>query len=131
MIYENWQEAKFKDEYDPTYFREKYRSVINWRVGAEKQIHEKAVVRAGYMRQPYNFKGPRGNSLGDPFIEVDNEMDYMTVGLTLKFDESFAVDLAYAHGFGAIKEGLRKDEEKRDMAYMTVNYLMPNMLSFK
>ena len=83
------------------------------------------------MRQPYNFKGPRGNALGDPFIEVENEMDYLTVGITLNLDRNFGVDFAYAHGYGEIKEGSRKDKETRDMAFVTVNYSFPVGLRFR
>jgi hypothetical protein len=47
-------------EYDPFYFSDKYRSSLGWRLGAEYTLPVTGtVLRAGYMRQPLTFKGPR------------------------------------------------------------------------
>jgi long-subunit fatty acid transport protein len=125
IMYENWKEAEFKDEYDPNYFRNKYRSVINWRIGFERKLFGDAVGRIGYLRQPYTFKGPRGNVAGDPIINVDHELDFLTLGLSYKLDQSFTVDLAYAHGFGSQKESGRLDKDTYNRFYGAINYSLP------
>jgi len=130
VVYENWEEAKFDDEYDPYYFQEKYRSVLNWRVGIERNIpFLDAVGRIGYLRQPETFKGPRGNDAGEPYIDVLNERDYLTLGFSKNFDESFRLDVGYAHGFWSFEEGTREDKESHDRLYLTINYRL--LKSFK
>jgi len=127
VVYENWEEAEFGDEYDPYYFREKYRTVLNWRMGIEQNIpFLKTVGRIGYLRQPETFKGPRGDIIEEPTIDVLNERDFLTFGFSKNFDESFRLDVGYAHGFRSIKEGAREDKETRDKLYLTINYSLPN-----
>ena len=126
LVYENWEEAKFDDEYDPHYFRDKYRSATNWRIGYERSLpFLKTVGRIGYLRQPVTFRGPRGNSFEEPYIDVVNERDYITLGFSKEFDESFVLDVGYAHGFWSQEEGNRKDKESHDRIYASVKYRLP------
>ena len=126
MVYENWEEAEFEDEYDPYYFRYKYRSSLNWKIGFEHKLpFLDTVGRLGYYRQPVTFKGPRGDDATDPEIDVTDERDYITFGLSKKFDESFQVDVAYAHGFWSADEGNRTDEEDHDRFYISLVYRLP------
>ena len=123
MVYENWENAKFDNEYDPFYFRDKYRSALNWRVGLEHKLpFFNTVGRIGYLRQPATFKGPRGNDPGEPEIDVTNERDYLTLGLSKNFDESFRLDIGYAHGFWSAEEGYREDKEYHNRLYIALNY---------
>ena len=128
VVYENWEEAEFDDEYDPYYFQEKYRSVLNWRVGIERSLpFLNAVGRIGYLRQPETFKGPRGDGSGEPNIDILNERDYLTLGFSKNFDESFRLDVGYAHGFWSLEEGAREDKENHDRLYVTINYRLPKV----
>ena len=121
-----WEEAEFDDEYDPHYFRDKYRSSLNMRIGFENKLPIfNTIGRIGYIRQPLTFKGPRENNIGDPFIDVVNGRDYLTFGLSKKFDESFSLDIAYAHGFWSVEEGNRKDKEYHNRLYLSLTYRLP------
>jgi hypothetical protein len=121
MVYENWKEAKFEDEYDPYYFNDKYRPTVNWRLGFEHKLpFVNSVARIGYIHQPSSFKGPRGNNWGDPEIEVKNDRDFVTLGLGTRLAESFSMDLGYAHGFWSEKEGEIGRASCRERVYRLV-----------
>ena len=123
VIYENWSNAEFDDEYDPYYFSDKYRSSIGWRIGAEYMLPGiGTVLRAGFMHQPLAFKGPRVSAAGEPVIEVDNERDYVTFGLSQNIDPTLRIDLGYAHGFFSTIEGGRTDDETQNRFYAALNY---------
>lgn len=124
MVYDNWKEAE--DEDFPYYFRDKYRPSLSWRIGAEQHIPLLNVIaRVGYLNQPVNFKGPREDYFGAPMIDVENNRDYVTFGLTKQFDDSFQVDFGYARGFWRVKEGYRQDKISRDSIYASITYRMP------
>ena len=126
VVYENWGEAEFEDEYDPYYFQDKYRSALNWRVGMEHKLPFLPVIgRIGYMRQPVTFKGPRGYVNTEPEIIVVNERDFMTLGLSKNFNENFRLDVGYAYGFWSEEEGAREDKESHNRLYFSLNYSMP------
>lgn len=126
LVYENWQEAEIKDEYDPYYFSGKYRSTFGWRVGFEHGIPWlDAALRVGYIRQPLSFEGPRGDDPRDPEIKVDNPRDFVTAGFGTWIDESFRLDAAYAHGFFRTTEGSRRDEETHDRFSLSMLYRLP------
>jgi len=126
MVYENWSKAEFEGENDPYYFTDKYRSSLAWRVGAEHYLpFLDAIGRIGYLRQPVNFKGPREDYEGAPEIDVKNEQDYLTLGFSKQFDESFRLDIGYAHGFWRVTEGYRQDKETHGRVYATMTYRMP------
>ena len=126
MVYEDWKDAEFEDEYDPYYFSDKYRSALNMRLGFENKLPVfNTVGRIGYVRQPMTFKGPRGDDYDSPFIDVVNRRDYITLGLSKKFDESLTLDAAYAHGFWSMEEGARKDEENHNRLYLSLTYRLP------
>ncbi len=129
MTYENWKEAEFKQEYDPHYFRDKYKATMNWRVGFEQAIPGLDVIgRIGYLHQPINFKGPRLDMAGEPEITIEDERDFITFGLGKNFDENLRFDIAYARGFSKMKEGFRIDKENSNRLYASMTYRMPMIL---
>jgi len=124
VSWENWTEAEFKDEYDPYYFRDSYRNTVNWGVGLEHALPMlNSVVRLGYRSEPSNFKGPRDS--GGPYIETDNDRDYITCGWTANMDSNLRFDLGYAHGFWREQEGYRTDEDTRNLISATLTYRIP------
>jgi len=129
VIYENWTQAKLRYPADylpePSYFRDKYRSALNWKVGAEHELPFFDVVgRIGYMREPILFKGPRGYESNEPLISVENERDFITFGLGKEFDRSLRVNVGYAHGIWTQKETPREEEENRNSVFFSVIYNM-------
>lgn len=129
IIYENWTQAKllYPADYmpEPNYFRDKYRSALNWRVGVEKTLpFIDAVGRAGYMRYPLIFRGPRGDDFSDPMIAVTNERDFVTLGLGMQFDRSLGIDIGYAHGLWSQEETPREDKDNLNRVYISINYRM-------
>jgi len=128
ILYENWEEAEFDDEYDPYYFSNSYRSALGWRIGYEQGLpRSNAVARIGYMRQPVSFEGPRSGDPRDPAIEFDNPRDYLTLGLGVWLDDSFLVDIGYARGFMKQTEGSRVDEETHNRLSATLTYRLPSV----
>ena len=132
VVHEDWSQAKitYPASYlpEPNYFRDKYRSAFSWRVGGEKHIPFLDIVaRAGYLRQPLTFKGPRGYESGDPAISVSNERDYITLGAGKTFDQSLSLDVSYVHGFWSQDEEPRKDDENIDFVNVTLTYRLPSM----
>ncbi len=128
--YENWKQAKLEYPADftqePNYFLDKYRTATTWKIGVEQPIPVLgAVLRAGYLRHPLTFVGPRTNDSGDPFIEVSNDRDYLTFGFGAQFDPSFGIDVGYTHGFWTSKESPRTDEESRDNVFVAITYRGP------
>ncbi len=131
LIHENWTQAKIEYSWDyeqePNYFRDKYRSVLKWRVGIEKSLpFFNTVGRIGYLRNPLVFKGPRGYENETQIISVRNERDFITLGLGKQFDESLRLDVGYAYGFWSQKESPRVDEENRSRVYVSITYRMPS-----
>jgi len=126
MVYENWRNAEFDNEYDPYYFSDKYRSGLEVRLGFEQRLpFVGAVGRIGYIRQPVVFKGPRGDNYDDPIIDAVNQKDFLTLGLGKELDESLRIDAAYAHGFWSQEEGARTDEESHERVYVSLTYRLP------
>ncbi|MDP2984526.1 MAG: outer membrane protein transport protein [Candidatus Latescibacter sp.] len=130
ISYQDWTQAmlKYPSDYapDPTYFLDKYRNTATWSVGIEQPLPRlRAVVRAGYMRNPLIFKGPRGTEAGAPPISVTNERDYLTLGFGAQLDPSFGVDVGYAHGFWTEEEGPRTDKESHNNIFLSINYRSP------
>ena len=126
MVYENWKGAEFDDEYDPHYFRDKYRSTVNWRLGIEHPLpFFNTVGRIGYLRQPSPFKGPRSDDIWASDIIVKNDRDFVTCGFSTHFDESLTMDVGYAHGFWSEKEGDRLDKDTHDRVYVSLIYRLP------
>lgn len=126
--YENWKQAKieYPSDYfqEPNYFLDKYRTTLTWKVGLEQPIpHIGGVVRAGYMRNPLTFKGPRGDDTAP--ITVSNERDYLTFGFGTRLDDSFGIDVGYTHGFWSSKENPRTDEESRNSVFVALTYRAP------
>lgn len=123
VVYENWSKAEFDDEYDPYYFSDKYRSSFGWRIGGEYMLPGiGTVVRAGYIHQPLSFKGPRATGPGEPVIDVVDDRNFMTIGLSQKIDPTLRIDLGYAHSLFKTREGGRTDEETGDRFYAAINY---------
>ena len=131
VIYENWKQAKlvYPSDYvqEPNYFRDKYRSSLSWRVGFEQPLLMGLTARIGYLRQPLLFKGPRGLEAGLPEITVENERDFITVGLGKQFEGIVSVDAALSYGVWKEQEGLRSDTENRTRVYVSVTYLAPKL----
>jgi long-subunit fatty acid transport protein len=131
LSFEDWTQAKIKYPAafapDPTYFLDKYRKTASWSVGIEQPLPRLAgaVVRAGYMRNPLIFKGPRGSEAGSPMITVTNERDYLTLGFGAQLDPNFGIDVGYAHGFWTQEERPRTDKESHDSLFFTINYRTP------
>lgn len=128
--YENWKQGKLKYPADyfaePTYFLDKYRTTVSWKVGIEQPLpFLGSVVRAGYMRHPLTFKGPKGYSDGSPPIVVTNERDYLTFGFGAEFDRTFRMDAGYARGFWSSEENPRIDKESRNNLYVSLTYCSP------
>lgn len=127
MSYENWEQAELElptgFEEDPNYFRDRYRTVVNWSVGMEQPIAGIFMVRAGYAHRPLPFKGPRSEGASE--IKVDNGRDYLTLGLGMKLDESFSLDFAYAHGFWSEDEAPLTVEESRNRLAIGITYRLP------
>jgi long-subunit fatty acid transport protein len=129
ILYENWEEAEFEDEYDPYYFSTSYRSTLSWRVGYEQGLPKSnAVARIGYMSLPVSFEGPRSSDPRDPTIKFDNTRDYLTLGVSVWLDDSFLVDIGYAHGFMKQTEGSRIDEETHNRVAATLTYRLPSIV---
>ncbi len=131
ISYENWKQAKieYPSDYmpEPNYFLDKYRPTLSWKVGIEQPLPILgSVVRAGYMRQPISFKGPRGYGDTASPIVVTNERDYLTLGFGMQFDQSFGLDLGYARGFWSADEDPRTDEESRSSVFVALTYRMPS-----
>lgn len=127
VVYENWTQAKLRYPADyapePNYFKDKYRSSLSWRVGAEKKIPMLDVIgRIGYLRQPLLYKGPRGYDANAPAVEVSDERDYLTLGLGKQLDPSLSVDVAYMRGFWSQKEEPREDEETQNRVFVSLTY---------
>ncbi len=130
LVYDNWTQAniEYPSDYlqEPNYFRDKYRSTLNWRVGLEKKLpFFNSVGRLGYMRQPLLFKGPRGYEAGEPRISVTNERDFITVGFGKNFDRSLGMDIGYTYGLWTQEETPREDEENRSRVYVSITYRTP------
>lgn len=130
LTYENWKQAKYEYpsyiQYEPSYFEDTYRSAVSWRVGIEQPIPTLGLaVRAGYLKNPLIFKGPRDND--SPVITIDNERDFLTFGLGKQFDESLSIDAALAYGVWSEKEGNVEDEESRTRLFVSVTYRIPTL----
>lgn len=127
MSYENWEQAELElpssFEEDPNYFRDRYRPVLNWSFGMEVPVVDIFMLRAGYAHRPLPFKGPRTD--GASKIKVDNERDYVTLGLGMKLDESFSLDFAYAHGFWSEDEEPLTVDESRNRLAVGITYRLP------
>jgi len=129
ITYENWTQAKlnYPSDYvtEPNYFRDKYRPVVNWRVGLEQRLPLFGLVgRVGYMRRPLSFKGPRSYEENAPQIITENERDYLTFGIGKTFDGIMNLDVGYIHGFWSEKESARLDEEVRRKLFVSLTYRM-------
>jgi len=125
--YENWKQAKieYPSDYtqEPNYFLDKYRPALAWKIGVEQPLpFINSAVRAGYMRHPLTFKGPRGYEDGAPPVVVTNERDFLTLGLGTRFDQSFGLDIGYARGFWSSDEEPRTDKENRNSVFLAVTY---------
>lgn len=132
IIYENWEQAKldYPSDYiqEPNYFRDKYRSSLSWRVGYEQPLPLMGLVgRVGYLRQPLLFKGPREIEPGFPEITVENERDFITVGLGKQFEGTLSVDAALSYGVWKEQEGPMTGMENRTRFYASVTYLAPKL----
>ncbi len=130
MVYENWSQAKLKYPSDyfpePRYFKDKYRSSLQWSAGAEKRLKFlDLTARLGYMRQPVLFKGPRDNDSYGPDVDVKDLKDFVSIGFGKEFDSSLFLDVAYVHGFWKTEEKPKTFESTRDRIYLTVSYQMP------
>lgn len=128
--YENWEQGKLKYPGDyspePTYFLDKYRTTVSWNIGIEQPLpFFGSVVRAGYMRNPLTFKGPRGYDDGSPAIVVTNEREYVTLGFGAQLDRTFRVDAGYARGFWSSEENPRTDKESRNNVFVSITYRSP------
>jgi hypothetical protein len=128
--YENWQQGKlhYPSDYasEPTYFLDKYRTTVSWNVGIEQPLpFFGSVIRAGYMRHPLTFKGPRGYDEGSPPIVVTNERDYLTLGFGTQFDRTFRMDMGYSHGFWSSEENPRTDKESLNSIFVSITYRSP------
>jgi long-subunit fatty acid transport protein len=89
--------------------------VIDYNLGAEYTIPDLGVrVRAGYIGQPSPYKN-------DP---PKYSRKYVTGGLGFLFDESFAVDLGYAHGWWSDYGDNYGDGESRTYQNITVDELI-------
>jgi long-subunit fatty acid transport protein len=125
--YENWQQGKlhYPSNYiaEPNYFLDKYHSALSWKVGVERPLpFVNAVIRAGYMRHPLIFRGPRTNDAGAPVITVSNDRDFATLGIGAQLDPSFRIDAAFVHGFWKTVENPRTDEETQNSVYISLSY---------
>jgi hypothetical protein len=128
--YENWKQAKLEYPSDfaqePNYFLDKYRAATTWKIGVEQPIPVLGgVIRAGYMRHPLTFVGPRTGEDGAPLVEVSNDRDYLTLGIGKQFDQSFGIDVGYTRGFWTTKENPRSDEESRDNVFVAITWRGP------
>jgi len=106
LVYQNWSQAKLRYPSDyapePNYFRDKYRSSVQWRFGLEHKLPFLGLVgRAGYIRDPLTFKGPRGYEFDARSIVTTNEREYLTLGLGKRFDDSLNLDVAVVKGLWA------------------------------
>ena len=126
MVYEDWTQGDFKDDYDPHYFSDKYRSGLNVKVGVEQQLPAGFVGRVGYMREPLIFKGPSSDD-SNTTITVKNERDFITMGFTKRFDADFSLDVAYAHGFWKQTEGAKLLKTNQNRLYASINYTLPDL----
>ncbi len=128
--YENWKQAKIEYPVDyaaePNYFLDKYKTAVSWKIGIEQPLFHNSVIRAGYMRHPLTFKGPRSYDSGSPVITVDNERDFLTFGVGSQLDRTFRLDAGYAHGFWSSKESPRTDKERRNSLYVAITYRSPD-----
>ena len=127
IVYENWKQAKLRypSNYipEPNYFRDRYRSSLSWRLGAEKKLPVADIVgRIGYFRQPLLFKGPRGYDAGAARIDVSDNRDFLTFGIGKQFDPSLRLDAAYIRGVWSQKESPRQDEETRNQVFVSMTY---------
>ncbi|MHB9030169.1 MAG: hypothetical protein ACYC9O_15490, partial [Candidatus Latescibacterota bacterium] len=128
--YENWKQGKieYPSDYaqEPNYFLDKYRPALAWKVGIEQPLpFIGSVVRAGYMRHPLTFRGPRGYEDNAPPVVVTNERDFLTLGFGTQFDQSFGLDVGYARGFWSSDENPRTDKESRNSLFLAVTYRLP------
>ena len=126
VVYENWTQGEFGDNYDPYYFRDKYRSTMGWNLGVEHPLPFFGLVgRAGYMHVPLRFKGPRVSAAGEPVIKVKTDRTYLTFGVSKSFDKNLQLDAAYAQGYWETVEGGRTDKETQGRLMVTLSYVTP------
>lgn len=89
----DWRQTR----YDPTpaenipseFFEEYYATTVQLRLGAEFRIPViDSYIRAGYFRDTIPFTN----------AEIENERDFLTLGIGKIFEESVKFDLAYMYG---------------------------------
>ncbi|GAG08854.1 unnamed protein product, partial [marine sediment metagenome] len=85
------------------------------------------VGRVGYLRQPLLFKGPRDIESDLPEITVENERDFITVGLGKQFEGILSIDAALSYGVWKEQEGPMTGKENRARFYISMTYLAPKL----
>ncbi len=129
LEYVNWTQAKLKYPSDyapePNYFRDKYNSSLAWKVGLEHRLPFFGLSgRAGYIRDPRVFEGPRGYDYDAYEVKTTNERDFVTFGLGKRFDKSLSLDAAAVWGLWSYREGPREDEDDRFRLFLALTYHM-------
>lgn len=115
--YADWAQIEYKEPGDLVthnrYISDNYRDVVRWHVGVEYLIPlTKAKLRAGYYRDPIPYRSD----------EIDNERDYLTVGMGFLIDQVMTVDVAWVHGLWERVGDTLEEEYKVDRIFLTTAY---------
>ncbi len=108
-------------EYDPVpaedvpqnNFDRFYDSTIQVRVGAEYRIPEiETNVRVGYFRDPIPFQDK----------EIDNNRDFLTIGIGKIFDQIIKIDIAYMRGSWEQSNSSLTENQTSNRVFVSAGY---------
>ena len=102
-------------------FQKQYKDALRFHLGCEVLIPFIPVKgRIGYYRDPVAFVGPREED--GPTIEIDNERDFLTLGVGVLIDQVLAVDAAWVSGFTKLIEGNTVEERNTSRLFLSAGY---------
>ena len=107
-------------EYDPApaadaqnNFSRYYDSTIQIRVGAEYRIPViETSVRVGYFRDPIPFQDR----------DIDDDRDFLTIGVGKIFDRIIKIDIAYMRGLWAQSSNSLSESQTSDRVFVSASY---------
>ena len=95
------------------YFEELYDSAIQIRAGAEYHVSEIGTrLRAGYIHDPIPFQGK----------EIENDRNFLTVGVGKVFDQAIKVDVAYMRGSWEQSDGSLMEKRTDHRIFFSAAY---------
>ena len=116
MQFTDWTQT----EYDPlpaedaqNNFNRYYDSTIQVRVGAEYRIPGiETSVRIGYFSDPIPFQDR----------EIDNDRDFLTIGIGKIFDQIIKIDIAYMRGSWKQSSNLLSESQTSNRVFVSAGY---------